>query len=203
MEAARRGHYDAAAAPCARKPFGGASSALRDRKGSIVMQNSLRIYAVLLGALAGAGCSKPEAPAAEAPSAPPAVAPAPAAPAPAVKKPVFEEPTFRLALTGEPTYTAGQPGKLKLLLDARGGYHVNQDYPIRIDLKGPGAVSFAKASLTRPDAASFGETSAAFDVGFTGQAGTHEIVADVDFAVCTAETCVPDQRTLALSVDVK
>jgi hypothetical protein len=127
----------------------------------------------------------------------------PTAAAPAVKKPVFEEATFKLALSGEPSYTAGQPGTLKLVLDARGGYHVNQEYPIRIDLKAPAAVKLAKASLARPDAKAFTDVQAAFETGFTAEAGTHEIIADVDFAVCTPETCVPDQRTLALRIDVK
>jgi Disulphide bond corrector protein DsbC len=168
------------------------------------MRPSMRTASLTLTlVLAGAACGKTEAPqpAPAAPSASPAQPAAPAAPA--EKKPVIEEPTFRLGLSGEPTYTAGQPGKLKLALSARGGYHVNQDYPIRVDVKGPAGVTFSKASLGRPDAASWGESDASFELAFTGQPGTHEIIADVDFAVCTAETCVPDQRTLALSVDVK
>lgn len=164
--------------------------------------SSMRIVSLVFAAGFGLACSKSETPQ-PAPAAPPSAAPAAAAVAPLEKKPVIEEPTFRLALSGAPTYTAGQPQTLKLGLSARGGYHVNQDYPIRVDLKGPAAVTFTKASLGRPDAASWGESDAAFDVGFTAQPGTHELLADVDFAVCTAETCVPDQRTLALSIDVK
>lgn len=138
------------------------------------------------------------------------VAPSPSAAAAAVTskpaeppKPSIEDPTFKLALAGEPTYTAGQPGVVKLSLEAVGGYHVNQDYPIRVDLKGPAGLKLPKASLGRPDAAEFGEHTARFELPFTGEQGAHELTATVDFAVCTKETCVPDQRTVALHVNVK
>ena len=148
-----------------------------------------------------AGCSKIEAPApsAEAPTPGPAAAPqAAAAPTPSI-----EDKTFKLALVSDPEYTAGAPAKLKLVLEARGGYHVNQDYPIRVDLKAPAAVKLDKTSLGKADAAEFGEPSAKFEVPFTAQSGAHQLTADVDFAVCTPETCMPDQLTLAVSLHVK
>jgi hypothetical protein len=120
------------------------------------------------------------------------------------KTPVIEDTTFKLALSGEPSYAAGQAGVVKLSLEPRGGYHVNQDYPIRVDLKGPGGLKLQKPSLSRADAAEFGEQVARFELPFTGeQQGAHELTATVDFAVCTKETCVPDQRTVALNVQVK
>ena len=62
----------------------------------------------------------------------------------------------------------------------------------------------AKSQLERPDAAEFGEKAARFDVPFTpAQAGEHTVQAKVRFAVCTPETCVPDERTLALAIAVK
>jgi hypothetical protein len=129
---------------------------------------------------------------------------APAAPAlAAAPTPSVEDNTFKLALVSEPEYTAGAPARLQLLLEAKGGYHVNQDYPIRVDLKAPAAVKLQKASLGKPDAAEFGEHKARFDVPFSADKGSHQLMADVDFAVCTPETCVPDQRTLAVSLSVK
>jgi hypothetical protein len=146
--------------------------------------------------LAVAACSKPEP------------KPEPAAPAPAEQpksapQPSIEDNTFKLALVSEPEYTAGAPARLQLLLEAKGGYHVNQDYPIRIDLKAPAAVKLQKPSLGKPDAAEFGEHKARFDVPFSADKGSYQLSAEVDFAVCTPETCVPDQRTLAVSLSVK
>lgn len=146
------------------------------------------------------GCSKSEAPVAApaAPVAEKAPAPAPAAP----PGPSVEDGTFKLALVSEPSYAAGAASKLTLVLEARGAYHVNPDYPIKIELKAPG-VTLPKPSLGKPDAAEFGEKIARFELPFTAAAGAHQLVADVDFAVCTPETCMPDQRQLAVSLAVK
>jgi len=143
----------------------------------------------------------------------PAAAPAPAAPAAPVAAKAPEAPkgpppssiqenTFRLALESDPSYGEGKDGKFRVVLTAMGGYHVNQDYPIRVDLSGSEALKLKKSSLGKPDAAAFGEESARFDVTFSAQKGTHPVSAVVDFAVCTKETCVPDQRTLALNLNV-
>lgn len=118
-------------------------------------------------------------------------------------KPTIEDTTFKLALVGEPAYKAGERAAVQLTLEARGGYHVNQEYPIRVEVKAPPGVTLEKASLERADAAQFGEQSARFELPFSGEAGTHELTASVDFAVCTAETCVPDQRTLALPLTIR
>jgi hypothetical protein len=144
-------------------------------------------------------CSKAEPkPEPAAPAAPALAAEPKSAPTPSV-----EDNTFKLTLVSEPEYTAGAPARLQLLLEAKGGYHVNQDYPIRVDLKAPAAVKLQKPSLGKPDAAEFGEHKARFDLPFSADKGSHQLMADVDFAVCTPETCVPDQRTLAVSLSVK
>lgn len=161
--------------------------------------------ALIIVAIASCGaalaCSKSEAPTPAA--APTPVAPAAATPPVAALGPSVEDATFKLALVGEPEYTAGAPAKLKLVLEARGGYHVNQDYPIRIDLKAPPGVKLDKTSLGKSDAAEFGEPAAKFEVPFTASSGAHQLTADVDFAVCTPETCMPDQRKLAIALNVK
>jgi hypothetical protein len=108
-----------------------------------------------------------------------------------------------LALEGAPDYAVGKSAQVRVVLTALGGYHVNPDYPIRVDLEGPATLRWAKPSLGKADAAEFGEHAARFEAGFTAeQPGTHEVKARLDFAVCTKETCVPDQRTVALKVKV-
>jgi hypothetical protein len=146
----------------------------------------------------GGGESKPAEPASAQPPAPVAAA-EPTKPA----GPVVEENIFRLAFEEAKPYTAGQPGALKVVIEPRGGYHINQDYPTRIDLKAPAAVKLAKPSLGKVDAATFGEQNARFDVGFTADKGSHDLSATIDFAVCTAETCVPEQRTIAIALNVQ
>ena len=163
--------------------------------------NTRPLHALWLTCLLACGGKE----AAESPAAPPA-APTPATPAPAAAgpaKPSIEDTSFRLAFEKPGAYTAGTPGKVQVVLESKGGYHVNQDYPIRVDLKAKEGVKLDKASLAKPDAAAFSEQSARFDVGFTADKGTHDVEATVDFAVCTAETCVPDQRTISIALDVQ
>jgi hypothetical protein len=133
--------------------------------------------------------------------------PAPAAPAVEKKaeppKQSIDDTSFHLALESQPTYTSGQAGTVQLVLEARGGYHVNEDYPLRVNLKAPAAVKLTKDALSKSDAAQIGQEQARFDLGFSAEPGTHELLATVDFAVCTKETCVPDQRTVAVALKVQ
>lgn len=98
----------------------------------------------------------------------------------------------------------GEGAPVRVELAAKGGYHVNQEYPIRVNFNVPPGVTLAKAQFQRPDAAEFGETSARFETTATAiTAGTHRIVAEVDFAVCSDQNCIPDRRTLAADLTVR
>jgi len=114
-----------------------------------------------------------------------------------------EESNFSLKLVSAGPYKAGELARFVVNLEPRGVFHVNQEYPIEISLKSDTETSFPKATLARPDAAQFDEKKARFDVPFTAKsAGDHKIMANVKFAVCTDENCVPDERDLALAVAV-
>jgi Disulphide bond corrector protein DsbC len=136
--------------------------------------------------------AKPAAPLATKPSEPPKP-----------PKPTIEDTTFRLALAAPDNAAADQPGAATLTLEALGGYHVNQDYPIKVDLTAPPGLKLQKTSLGRPDAADFSEQRASFALPFSAPGGSYDLTATVDFAVCTKETCVPDQRTVALALVVR
>lgn len=107
------------------------------------------------------------------------------------------------ALTPGP-YHAATAATFGITLTARGNYHVNQEYPIKVTLHAPPAVTLPKSELARADAAHFDEHQAAFDVAFTPTAaGAQHLTADVDFAVCTPENCMPDSRTVAVNFPVQ
>ncbi len=152
--------------------------------------------------LAGSACGSREQTQKPPPAQPPAEAP------PAEKKaeaptPSIDDTSFHLALESQPTYTSGQAGTVQLVLQGRGGYHVNEDYPLRVNVKAKGAVKLTKDALSKSDAAQFDAEQARFELGFSAEPGTHELLATVDFAVCTKETCVPDQRTVAVALKVE
>ena len=166
----------------------------------------------VMAALAGCG-GEPQAPAAAAtePAAPAAPAPAPAAPAPAptpapaaaAASDRVDDASFELALKPTGAYAAGKVQSFALSLKPKGPYHVNQDYPFSVSLTAQG-VTFPKAELGKGDAAKFDDNLVQLDVPFTASvAGKHSVTALVKFAVCTPETCVPDERTLALALAVE
>jgi hypothetical protein len=164
------------------------------------------LFTVALCGCGGSG-GKETAPAAEAPPAAKVEAPKPVETAkvpPSAAPSAIEEAGFSLKLAEAGPYKAGELSRFVLHLEPRGVFHINQEYPIEISLTGDGETTFPKASLARPDAAEFGDKKARFDVPFTAKAaGDHKLLANVKFAVCTAENCVPDERDLALAVAVK
>ena len=61
-------------------------------------------------------------------------------------KPSVDDTSFHLALESQPPIHLGtSAAPCELVLEARGGYHVNEDYPLRVDLKAPAAVKLTKA----------------------------------------------------------
>ncbi|AKF06616.1 hypothetical protein DB32_003765 [Sandaracinus amylolyticus] len=122
---------------------------------------------------------------------------------PAAAREVAEDPSFELRATASGPYAPGEEGRFDIALTPRGNYHVNTQYPMAIRLQGPGDVAFQRAELGPDDAAEMVEPRARFQVPFTARAaGEHRVVAEVDFAVCTPESCMPDCRTLALVLPV-
>ena len=115
-----------------------------------------------------------------------------------------EDPTFELRASVVGPYTAGEAGTFAIELTPRGGYHVNQDFPTSVRPCGPTAVLLPNADLGNGDAEVRTEERARFQVPFTAnEAGEHRVSAVVDFAVCTPETCMPDQRTVAVLLPVQ
>jgi hypothetical protein len=142
----------------------------------------------------------------------PVAAPVVAPPAPVAAEPVppsaapssIEEAGFSLKLAEAGPYKAGELGRFVLHLEPHGKFHINQEYPIEIALSSDADTQFPKASLAKKDASEFDEKKASFDVPFTPKAaGDHKLIANVKFAVCTPENCVPDERNLSLAVAVK
>lgn len=165
----------------------------------------LVIASLCLGACGGRS-DAPEAPSSAAQANPqptpavPTPPPSPATPA----GPVVTDTGFELRAAATGPFQVGQASSVSITLTPRSNYHVNQEYPIHVTLHAPAAVALQKTDLTRADALDFGEQVARFSVPFTpSAAGQHAVDADVDFAVCTPENCMPDRRTVRLALAVQ
>jgi len=125
----------------------------------------------------------------------------PAAPA----GPKIETGSFSLAVApAQAKYAAGKPGELEIALESRGEWHVNQEYPIRVDLKATPGVTFPKVELVKDDATEFGDEKVRFLAAVEpASAGEHEVTCDVSFALCTEENCILEKRTLAMVLEVE
>lgn len=124
-------------------------------------------------------------------------------PAPEPSGPSATGASFALVSSGAESYTAGQLGQFGIELTGRGGWHVNMEYPTVVQLEGEG-VSFPSARLEREQAAQYEEARVRFDVPFTpGSAGEKQVRARVQFAMCNPSNCVPEERTLTLSLAVQ
>ena len=119
--------------------------------------------------------------------------------------PTIETGSFLLAVApSEGGYKIGKAGEVEIALEGRGEWHVNQEYPIRIDLKAAPGVSLQKNELVKDDAKEFGEQKVRFLAAVEpSAAGEHEVTCDVSFAMCTEENCILEKRTVAMQLKVE
>jgi len=119
--------------------------------------------------------------------------------------PKIETGSFLLAVAPvQPKYVAGKAGEVEIALEGRGEWHVNQEYPIRVDIKAAPGVAIPKAELVKDDAKEFGDDKVRFLAPVEpASAGKHEVTCDVSFAMCTEENCILEKRTVAMELEVQ
>ncbi len=115
------------------------------------------------------------------------------------------------AVAGKPyTLTAaavsgatGQPVKAQVVIKPAAGYHMNEEFPTSLKLSPTQGVTYAKAQLSKADAA-MSKSECRFDVVLTGaEAGKKTVMGNLSFAVCTETTCDPQKATVTIDLTVK
>jgi hypothetical protein len=97
----------------------------------------------------------------------------------------------------------GGTGTASLTVVARNGWHVNEQAPISVSLKGDPGIELPKAKMSRGDLAESTKEKARFDIPFSATTeGKKNITAEAKFVMCMAEACKPVKETVALEVDV-
>jgi hypothetical protein len=163
---------------------------------------------VLTGGCTGGGTSAGPQPEGSAqseahPSTPPPAGHTGGTPTPATAPPAGGQ-NWDLTATAQPPYHAGSEGRFEVHLSGRNGYHVNQEYPIRLTIRPPEGVTLPKATLQRTDASTFAETGAIFPVAFTAAAAGHkDFGGELSFSVCNAQNCLLEREPVNLGVDVQ
>lgn len=119
--------------------------------------------------------------------------------------PRLETGSFLLAVApSQPKYSVGKAGAIEIAIEGRGEWHVNQEYPIRIELKAGPGVTLTKKELLKEDAKELNEQRARFVAAVEPvAAGQHEVACDVSFAMCTEENCILENRTVAMQLEAR
>jgi hypothetical protein len=119
-------------------------------------------------------------------------------------RPHLEKETFALELGTATSASTAQPSLISITIEGRGGYHVNLEYPVRIELGASEGAALSRTVLTAVDARELSEARARFETHARwSSTGRHWLATRVQFAVCTQDTCVPRQESLAVFVDVQ
>ena len=166
--------------------------------------------AACLGLLLSLGCERaasppvtPEPPAVAPPVSPPAPAPAVAAPAAADAsgpRAEISEPSFVLTAALTAGATPAAPASLAVELRGAGHFHVNEQYPVVLELDVRDG-STEKPSLRRADAAEYTQAVARFTVPVVRAGARTVVLGRMRFAVCSAENCVPESRNFAVAIN--
>ncbi len=102
----------------------------------------------------------------------------------------------------------GQKGKVVLSIKAKGGAHVSDEAPLKIELSGK-QLTLDKSKLTLADSLTQKKAGSAeypnpqFEVGFMPTAiGKASVDAKLTFFICTDKVCARQSKTLSLPVEI-
>ncbi len=171
---------------------------------------------MVLAAALLAACQRDPAPA---PAAPPtAAAPAaaiaatpPATAANAATAATGESRPFEVRLEPPASVRAGQPATARILLTAKGGYHVNRDYPLAFRPEPASVAAFGGERIAlgegveRTPCAGQAEDACALSapLTLTVPAGQATLAGTFAFSVCTAQVCLIEKAPLSMAVTAR
>ncbi|KIG17404.1 hypothetical protein DB30_03323 [Enhygromyxa salina] len=98
----------------------------------------------------------------------------------------------------------GEEGQVSIRVIPSETWHMNLEYPTKLQVTAPAGVVVAKPKLGKDDAVKFDEENCEFAVKFTpSEAGDKTFTGELKFAVCQDTACVPKTETLEFQVAVK
>lgn len=153
------------------------------------------------------GCDEPAAQAAKGQAAEPAAQEAEGpktateqtAPTPAASS--YEEDAFTLTLSPPKAIVAGKEAEFVIELSARGGYKVNDEYPIKFQVAEAKGVVAKKTTVRKEDGKVETKTAQLPVVVTVEKPGKATVAGKLSFSVCTEERCLIEKRDLSVSVD--
>lgn len=157
------------------------------------LQSTLVLLALVFGIWGCKGSSTPPAPAAESPA-------GDAKPAePVLGK--LDEKNFSVEMKAAGPYKAGQPSNVEVVLEPKGEFHCNKEYPYKIKLgAAPAGITFPQA-IVKSDAATITPEKTIVKIAFTpDKPGEAKLTGNFFFSICTSQQCLIENRELAVMV---
>ena len=106
------------------------------------------------------------------------------------------------------TVNAGGSGKLVISIRTKGGAHISDETPLKVEISGTGVkpekqkLSYADSITAKSALARYPDPR--FEIPFTGEApGKGSLDAKLTFFVCTEKVCARQQKSVHLRVEVK
>lgn len=113
------------------------------------------------------------------------------------------EPGYTLDVELPSQATRGQEAIAHVRVHPRAPWHMNLEYPAKLQLRAPADVQLVAPVLRKDDAQRFDDQALEFSVLFTPNArGPRKIEAQLDFAVCGDAACGAVTESLELAFDV-
>ncbi|PRQ09469.1 protein-disulfide reductase DsbD family protein [Enhygromyxa salina] len=98
----------------------------------------------------------------------------------------------------------GEEGQVSIRVIPSESWHMNLEYPTKLQVTAPAGVVVANPKLGKDDAVKFDEQNCEFAVKYTpSEAGEKTFTGEIKFAVCQDTACVPKTETLEFQVAVK
>jgi hypothetical protein len=144
----------------------------------------------------GAGCNQSEAAQSR------EKAPVAAAAAPVAAGPRVDNPNYTVTLRADGPYQQGQEGTAEVIVEAKGEYHINNEYPFRFT-PGPGDGVTFKGPVGR-DGGTVEKMKVALKVPFTPtRAGEVKVAGKMSLSVCSDKQCLMEKQDLEVLAKVK
>jgi len=136
---------------------------------------------------------------------------APATPTPPAGDPCAnDDPKFHVkpdeatVTVGAAEGTAGTEATATVKVVPAAGYHVSQEFPMKLTLTPPDGVKVAKTELAKADADQFSEQLLALSVKATAdKPGSYEIKGCFKVGVCDKDSCHPKKQPITITVAAK
>lgn len=113
----------------------------------------------------------------------------------------LDEKNFSVEMKATGPYKVGQQGTVEVVLEPKGEFHCNQEYPYKIKLgTAPEGVTYPQP-IVKTDAITIEPAKAVMKVPFTAnKSGESKLSGNFYFSICTSQQCVIENRELAVMV---